>query len=165
MMKQHGIAVGMTADEFESGHWQRAILEADRQVQAEQDNRRQSMERQQQQQRVAQVCDKTPVETEMATSRRRLRRSSSATSLSEFRTKSNKIARISSAEEEEDEDEADMGRWSWRNMASQDARGELSVTTVKNAAWIRKRVPNNGGEVCARLVEELMAGLEDEDEF
>ncbi|KAF9359797.1 hypothetical protein BGX34_008132 [Mortierella sp. NVP85] len=164
MMKKHGIAVGMTADEFESGHWQRAILEADRQVQAEQDNRRRSMERQQQQQpqRVAQVCDETSVETEMATSRRRLRRSSSTASLSEFRTKSNKIARISS----EEEDEANMGpRWSWRDMARQDASGELSVTTVKNAAWIRKRVPNNGGEVCARLVEELMAGLEDEDEF
>lgn len=44
MMIKHGLPVEMTAEEFETGLWQRSILEADRLTQEEQAGRKQFME-------------------------------------------------------------------------------------------------------------------------
>ncbi|KAF9986817.1 hypothetical protein BGZ75_001364 [Mortierella antarctica] len=182
MMINHGLSVEMTAEEFETGQWQRSILEADRQAQEEREGRRLHDESCEEDEDAgshsssngidragslstdeASLPSKSLAESvnmgELATampvsrsSRRRSRRSSSVTSLSAFRPKGVKMARLSPAAEDEDEEE---GRLGTLNLEEEEKMREPAV-------WFERRIPNNGGEVCARLVQEFMAQLEEE---
>ncbi|KAF9947687.1 hypothetical protein BGZ72_010361 [Mortierella alpina] len=183
MMVNHGLSVEMTAEEFETGQWQRSILEADRQAQEEREGRRLHDESCEEDEDTtnnssSNTMDGTgrllasetslPAKSlaesvnmgELATatpgsrsSRRRSRRSSSVTSLSAFRPKGVKMARLSPAAEDEDEEEEE-GR-----LGTLKLDGDEEVR--EPAVWFERRIPNNGGEVCARLVQEFMAQLEE----
>jgi len=184
MMINHGLSVEMTAEEFETGQWQRSILEADRQAQEEREGRRLHDESCEEDNGDAgssinsnnnnnnnnnNSSDGLPPKSlaesvnmgELATampvcrsSRRRSRRSSSVTSLSSFRPKGVKMARLSPAAEDVDEDE-DEGRLGTLKLDEDEKVREPAV-------WFERRIPNNGGEVCARLVQEFMAQLEED---
>jgi len=184
MMINHGLPVEMTAEEFENGHWQRSILEADRQAQDEKEGRRLHMEscsEDSQDDEDEESTSITPADSqkdrislaesvnrgELAKAEpislgRRTRRSSSVTSLSAFRPKGPKMARLSPVGD--DDDQPSSGS---EDAASADSllpiEAELEKTYVP-AVWFERRIPNNGGEVCARLVEEFLARLEEEDE-
>ncbi|KAF9939285.1 hypothetical protein BGZ65_010894 [Modicella reniformis] len=157
MMKNHGLAVGMSAKEFELGHWQRAILEADRMKQQQKQLEASGSHQHQQQQQEEEDIE-LDVEIEMMRTRRR------RSSLSVFRTKGSKIARLTSPPMDDDNDELIQMK-----AAQIERGGKSSYTTTATATAggdgmrFRKRIPNNGGEVCARLVEEFMAQLEDEE--
>ncbi|KAF9947735.1 hypothetical protein BGZ70_002536 [Mortierella alpina] len=191
MMINHGLSVEMTAEEFETGQWQRSILEADRQAQEEREGRRLHDESCEEDNEDAgshinnnrsnnsnsssssddlvrtgeegSLPPKSLAESvnmgELATampvsrsSRRRSRRSSSVTSLSSFRPKGVKMARLSPAAEDEDEEEGRLGT----------LKLDEEEKVREPAVWFERRIPNNGGEVCARLVQEFMAQLEEE---
>lgn len=150
MMKRHGLPVEMTAEEFETGHWQRSILEADRQAQEEREGRRLFME----------SCEEDNDEDEdekpealqvvsvpLTTKANGRRRSASVASLSAIRPKANKMARLTMTDEVEEEEESNA-------MPSKHTEPEY----IK-PVWFERRIPNNGGEVCARLVEEFMDQL------
>ncbi|KAG0362364.1 hypothetical protein BGZ54_008655, partial [Gamsiella multidivaricata] len=182
MMVNHGLPVEMTAGEFETGHWQRAILEADRQANEEREGRRLFMESSEEDNNASQlnkvipelcVSPMTPMapavvplsmvteaeeqEPRMSGTRRRSRRSSSVASLSAFRPKGPKMARLSTA-------------GVWGKYSSPVERGVSALPrmmeeggsprTPGSTVWFERRIPNNGGEVCARLVEEFMAQVE-----
>lgn len=178
MMINHGLSVEMTAEEFETGQWQRSILEADRQAQEEREGRRLHDESCEEDEdassnsnggtgllstseapqpskslaesvNMGELATATPISR---SSRRRSRRSSSVTSLSSFRPKGVKMARLSPAAEDEDEEE---GRSGTLKLDEEEKVREPAV-------WFERRIPNNGGEVCARLVQEFMAQLEEE---
>ncbi|KAF9286096.1 hypothetical protein BGZ68_003257 [Mortierella alpina] len=178
MMINHGLSVEMTAEEFETGQWQRSILEADRQAQEEREGRRLHDESCEEDEdassnsnggtgllsrseapqpskslaesvNMGELATATPVS---CSSRRRSRRSSSVTSLSSFRPKGVKMARLSPAAEDDDEEE---GRSGTLKLDEEEKMREPAV-------WFERRIPNNGGEVCARLVQEFMAQLEEE---
>ncbi|KAF9141576.1 hypothetical protein BGX30_004539 [Mortierella sp. GBA39] len=183
MMINHGLPVEMTAEEFENGHWQRSILEADRQARDEKEGRRLHMEscsedshddEEKEKQDDKQTTRKDVVSLAESVNRgelakaepislgRRTRRSSSVTSLSAFRVKGPKMARLSPVGDDDDKSST---------LENKDQEGkplpliesELEKAYVP-AVWFERRIPHNGGEVCARLVEEFMARLEEEDE-
>ncbi|KAF9934275.1 hypothetical protein FBU30_002693 [Linnemannia zychae] len=191
MMINHGLPVEMTAEEFENGHWQRSILEADRLAQEEREGRRLHMEScseddEHSQQDTEENVDNEPTEVTNTSQKDtvslaepistqestdiesisldrqiRRRRSSSVTSISAFRIKGHKIARLSPVEDEES--------LSLSSLAGEVSTPALEAATAPEktfvpAVWFEKRIPHNGGEVCARLVEEFMARLEEEDE-
>lgn len=155
MMKKHGIPVGMTAEEFESGQWQRAILEADRQVQVEQERRQKAMNitmTETDETRGVVVCD-----SDRSTSSRRRRRTLSVSSMADVGPKGPKMARMSEdagSDSERVEKEVAALSQQYLHVCGSESKG----------VWIRKKVPNNGGEVCARHVEDFLAQL-DEDEW
>ncbi|KAF9569229.1 hypothetical protein EC968_002637 [Mortierella alpina] len=182
MMINHGLSVEMTAEEFETGQWQRSILEADRQAQEEREGRRLHDESCEEDEDASSnssridtdrtgalsttgevalpskslaesvnMGEQAPAMPGSRSGRRRSRRSSSVTSLSAFRPKGAKMARLSPAAEDEDEEEGRLGTL------------KLDEEKVREpAVWFERRIPNNGGEVCARLVQEFMAQLEEE---
>ncbi|KAK3839978.1 MAG: hypothetical protein J3R72DRAFT_369920 [Linnemannia gamsii] len=185
MMINHGLPVEMTAEEFENGHWQRSILEADRQAQDEKEGRRLHMEscsEDSQDDEDEESTSITPTtdsqkdgislaesvnrgelaKAEPISLGRRTRRSSSVTSLSAFRPKGPKMARLSPVGDDDDQSSSGL-----EDAASADSlppiEAELEKTYVP-AVWFERRIPNNGGEVCARLVEEFLARLEEDDE-
>lgn len=185
MMINHGLPVEMTAEEFENGQWQRSILEADRQAQDEKEGRRLHMEScsedshdddEQQQDDKDNETDPTSQEDvislaesvnrgELAKAEpislgRRTRRSSSVTSLSAFRVKGPKMARLSPVGDDDDQSSL-LEEEVTEPLPPIEA--ELEKAYVP-AVWFERRIPHNGGEVCARLVEEFMARLEEEDE-
>ncbi|KAG0265654.1 hypothetical protein BG011_004253 [Mortierella polycephala] len=158
MMLNHGLPVEMTAEEFEDGKWQRSILRADRMAQEEKEGRRRFMESCQVGQSEDTLSSTTsalsiPSSTspsssgdrnECVTLGRRSRRSSSVSSLGTFMNpKGSKMMRLSPVE---------------------DVLSEREETYVP-AVWFERRIPNNGGEVCARHVEEFMAQLEESAEM
>jgi hypothetical protein len=192
MMVNHGLPVEMTAEEFENGQWQRSILEADRQAQEEKEGRRLHMEscsedsqdddedhKKQGQKKTVDVTPTTAdsrkdmvslaesankgelAKAESISLGRRTRRSSSVSSLSAFRPKSSKVARLSPVNDDDQASEVEG------NISSADllppVEAELEKAYVP-AVWFERRIPHNGGEVCARLVEEFMARLEEDDE-
>ncbi|KAG0211240.1 hypothetical protein BGX28_008307 [Mortierella sp. GBA30] len=182
MMINHGLPVEMSAEEFETGHWQRSILEADRQAQEEREGRRLHMESCEEEDMDAEgetlnstatgmkataaskekmslagsVHGDEMVETTNSISlrRRRSRRSSSVTSLSAFRPKPSKMARLTPPTEADEVKSQER-----QNEVQEEIEGEKAR---EPAVWFERRIPNNGGEVCARLVEEFMAQLEEE---
>ncbi|KAF9185470.1 hypothetical protein BGZ51_002643 [Haplosporangium sp. Z 767] len=160
MMLNHGLPVEMTAEEFENGQWQRSILRADRMAQEEKEGRRRFMESCQVVQGEDMLSSTTltlpmssPSSSSAASSSdkdkcvtlgRRSRRSSSVSSLNAFKNpKGSKMMRLSPVE---------------------DVLSESEETNVP-AMWFERRIPNNGGEVCARHVEEFMAQLEESTEI
>ncbi|KAG0203251.1 hypothetical protein BGX33_009226 [Mortierella sp. NVP41] len=192
MMINHGLPVEMTAEEFETGQWQRSILEADRQAQDEKEGRRLHMEscsedshdehenheeEQEEEEVVAPITDSHHhkdgillaesvnrgelAKAEPISLGRRTRRSSSVTSLSAFRVKGPKMARLSPAVE--DDDDQPSGPEDVKGESLGPIEAELEKAYVP-AVWFERRIPHNGGEVCARLVEEFMARLEEDDE-
>ncbi|KAG0380030.1 hypothetical protein BGX24_010540 [Mortierella sp. AD032] len=185
MMINHGLPVEMTAEEFENGHWQRSILEADRQAQDEKEGRRLHMEscsedsqddEDEESTSITPTTDSQKDRISLAESvnrgelakaepislGRRTRRSSSVTSLSAFRPKGPKMARLSPVGDDDDQSSSGL-----EDATSADSlppiEAELEKTYVP-AVWFERRIPNNGGEVCARLVEEFLARLEEDDE-
>ncbi|KAF8927386.1 hypothetical protein BGZ58_010425, partial [Dissophora ornata] len=169
MMINHGLAVEMTAEEFETGHWQRAILEADRQAEEEKEGRRLHMEsccsekdtvvaHQEKEEQVDVVVETVLVPSSLG---RRSRRSASVSSMSAFRPKAAKIARLSPVDDDlENSDEGVMGQLVLGSSTSTENKNE-EVVVATRAVWFERRIPNNGGEVCARLVEEFMAQLDE----
>ncbi|KAG0239458.1 hypothetical protein BGW41_007640 [Actinomortierella wolfii] len=173
LMMRHGLPVEMTAEEFETGQWQRSILEADRMVQEEREGRRRHMES---------LCS-TPIaenvkdlastscsalmtavgsltesvnNNEFAESNpktRRTRRSASVTSLAEVLGRPKKIRKLPPSLEEGEE------------QNGQDKTTTLLVeensTSPSAAGWFERRMADDGGEVCCRLVEEFMAQLDE----
>ncbi|KAF8945295.1 hypothetical protein BGZ47_002927 [Haplosporangium gracile] len=184
MMVNHGLPVEMTAEEFENGQWQRSILEADRQAQEEKEGRRLHMEscsedshddeEQQQDNDKGQTTHKDVISLAESVNRgelakaepislgRRTRRSSSVTSLSAFRVKGPKMARLSPVGDDDDQPSIREDR-DREEVPLPPIEAELEKTYVP-AVWFERRIPHNGGEVCARLVEEFMARLEEDDE-
>ncbi|KAF9433357.1 hypothetical protein BGZ76_009565, partial [Entomortierella beljakovae] len=198
MMNNHGLAVEMTQLEFESGQWQRAILETDRQVEEEKEMRRsfaescRFVEEVVEESIVEEVVEDAeeeiePVEKatnlrnaiEMSSSetkyvskmelKRRPGRSGSVTSLSEFRSKGTKMARyLEYSESDEDEDNVEQVEKS-AGMTLADITPSASVSPKEEkqqekgfmmpSVLFKRRIPNNGGEVCARLIEEFMGRL------
>ncbi|KAI1296064.1 hypothetical protein EDD11_007612 [Mortierella claussenii] len=182
MMKNHGLPVEMTAEEFETGHWQRAILEADRQSEEEKEGRRlfedscssgenscgddddlevdvqsvgkkQIRDAEESLRRMMTTMEEnaSSVATvqKRGTPTRRSRRSSSVGSIAEmFRPKGSKMARLSPVDDNGDEEDAEE-------------TNSTQVADVPKKAWFERRIPNNGGEVCAKLVEQFMAQLEE----
>ncbi|KAF9156620.1 hypothetical protein BG015_003588 [Linnemannia schmuckeri] len=183
MMINHGLPVEMTAEEFENGQWQRSILEADRQAQEEKEGRRLHMEscsedshdeEEQQQHKDEELTTHADVislaesvnrgelaKAEPISLGRRTRRSSSVTSLSAFRVKGPKMARLSPVGN--DDDQSSTEEKDREEVPLPPIEAELEKTYVP-AVWFERRIPHNGGEVCARLVEEFMARLEEDDE-
>ncbi|GJJ74452.1 hypothetical protein EMPS_06810 [Entomortierella parvispora] len=198
MMINHGLPVEMTAEEFETGNWQRSILEADRQATEEREGRRlfmescEASEAEQEDEEVSTVtpaltlaesvnmgelAEPEPLVNAMSGSRRRSRRSSSVTSLSAFRPKGPKMARLTPPTEEAPQEKNQQHAPSHcpssaattalttvhtppatEDEASEDA--ELEKAYVPSV-WFERRIPHNGGEVCARLVEEFLFKLTD----
>lgn len=200
MMINHGLPVEMTAEEFETGNWQRSILEADRQATEEKEGRRlfmESCEASEAEQEDEEISLSAPVQPStqmslaesvnkgelahlephvntMGGNRRRSRRSSSVTSLSAFRPKGSKMARLTPPTEDtplEEDQQHSLKHGSISESlttvhtppATED---EASETTELEKAfvpyvWFERRIPHNGGEVCARLVEEFMSKLKD----
>ncbi|KAG0313044.1 hypothetical protein BG000_006038 [Podila horticola] len=151
MMKRHGLPVEMTAEEFETGHWQRSILEADRQAQEEREGRRLFMEscEEDNDEDEEDEVTQTPVEVVVSSTKvNGRRRSASVASLSATRPKASKMARLTVTDEREEEKEA--------NEATPSKHTEPEYI---KPVWFERRIPNNGGEVCARLVEEFMDQL------
>ncbi|KAF9551858.1 hypothetical protein EC957_004181 [Mortierella hygrophila] len=183
MMINHGLPVEMTAEEFENGHWQRSILEADRQARDEKEGRRLHMEscsedshddEEEEKQDDKQTTRRDVVSLAESVNRgelakaepislgRRTRRSSSVTSLSAFRVKGPKMARLSPVGDYDDQSST-LEDKSQEEKPLPLIEAELEKAYVP-AVWFERRIPHNGGEVCARLVEEFMARLEEEDE-
>ena len=200
MMINHGLPVEMTAEEFETGNWQRSILEADRQATEEKEGRRLFMESCEASE-VEQDDDETsvvvpaqsstllslaesvnkgelaqpePLVNAMSDSRRRSRRSSSVTSLSAFRSKGAKMARLTPPTEDaplEDDQQHSLKHCSAQKSSTTVHTPPATEDEASEAAelekayvpyvWFERRIPHNGGEVCARLVEEFMAKLVD----
>ncbi|KAF9101579.1 hypothetical protein BGX27_011407 [Mortierella sp. AM989] len=182
MMNNHGTAVEMTSEEFESGLWQRAILEAERQVEEEKEGRRSFMEscgltnddNDNSGETSIELALREPIEMQAETEsvvslmdqqqqicRRRTRRSASVTSLSEFRPKGAKMARLM---EQCSEDE---GVEKFTNVAALpliDEAEKQDKAYVPSSVWFKRRISNNGGEVCARLIEEFMVQLDEYEE-
>ncbi|KAG0022856.1 hypothetical protein BGZ82_010891 [Podila clonocystis] len=146
MMKRHGLPVEMTAEEFETGLWQRSILEADRQAQEEREGRRLFMESCEEDNDEDDEETQAPVEVVSVLSAKAngRRRSASVASLSAIRPKANKMARLTVTDEAGEND----------TQSSKHTEPEY----IK-PVWFERRIPNNGGEVCARLVEEFMDQL------
>ncbi|KAG0350469.1 hypothetical protein BG005_010018 [Podila minutissima] len=146
MMKRHGLPVEMTAEEFETGHWQRSILEADRQAQEEREGRRLFMEscEENDEDEEEEETQAAPVEVVSVPSTKSngRRRSASVASLSAIRPKASKMARLTVTDEAEEDD----------------TKSSHEPEYIK-PVWFERRIPNNGGEVCARLVEEFMDQL------
>ncbi|KAG0255080.1 hypothetical protein DFQ27_006474 [Actinomortierella ambigua] len=184
LMMRHGLPVEMTAEEFETGQWQRSVLEADRIVREEREGRRQHMAS------LSSTPTPTPTveETEAINAikalpspppttfdslaesvnnnefaeaqpkTRRTRRSLSISSLVEVQGKPKKMRKLSvsltkrSFQEEEEE---------------QDGSTSISSLVVEGlglpsaSGWFERRMADDGGEVCSRLVEEFMAQLEE----
>ncbi|KAF9579580.1 hypothetical protein BGW38_004106 [Lunasporangiospora selenospora] len=161
MMQSYGLPVEMTAEEFETGHWQRSILEADRQYMAREAarSRKTTLE--------AAAQETKSVISEMKRTRRQ--RTESVSSMSAFQPRAHKMARLSPIEgeevevevegEEEEEFRVDLGR---RNVPKAEEIIGMSGPSMSLPLEDR-RIANNGGEVCARLVEEFMAQLEEDD--
>ncbi|KAF9352508.1 hypothetical protein BGX26_009692 [Mortierella sp. AD094] len=185
MMNNHGLAVEMTQEEFETGRWQRAILEAGRQVEEEKEGRRLFMELNSNSDSSGcgdetsfEVALRGPIEMQAETetesvSQRRRRRTESVTSLSDFRPKGAKMARL--LEQDSDSDDvvaATTTAVTCTSVADMTPPSSLSLPlSLKQekafnmpSVWFKRRIPNNGGEVCARLIEEFMAQLEDYEE-
>ncbi|KAF8984813.1 hypothetical protein BGZ46_006926 [Entomortierella lignicola] len=111
--------------------------------------------------------------------RRKNRRSLSVTSLSEFQPKGAKMARLieqdSDGEDVVEVDNVTMPRRMSTTIAdisprlslspchsSDSNEGIISGSSNKEEmplGWFKRRIPNNGGEVCARLIQEYMAQL------
>ncbi|KAG0279249.1 hypothetical protein BGZ95_001838 [Linnemannia exigua] len=185
MMINHGLPVEMTAEEFENGQWQRSILEADRQAQDEKEGRRLHMEscsedsqddEDEESTSITPVADSQKHGISLAESvnngelakaepislGRRTRRSSSVTSLSAFRPKGPKMARLSPVGDDDDQPTSGL-----EDAISADSLPPIEAELEKAyvpAVWFERRIPNNGGEVCARLVEDFLARLEEDDE-
>lgn len=136
----------MTAEEFETGHWQRSILEADRQAQEEREGRRLFMEscEENDEDEEEEETQAAPVEVVSVPSTKSngRRRSASVASLSAIRPKASKMARLTVTDEAEEDD----------------TKSSHEPEYIK-PVWFERRIPNNGGEVCARLVEEFMDQL------
>ncbi|KAG0081486.1 hypothetical protein BGZ90_007945 [Linnemannia elongata] len=184
MMINHGLPVEMTAEEFENGQWQRSILEADRQAQDEKEGRRLHMEScsedsHDDDEEVKQDDEKQTTrgdvvslaesvnrgelaKAEPISLGRRTRRSSSVTSLSAFRVKGPKMARLSPVGDDDDQTST-LESKDQEEEPLPPIEAELEKAYVP-AVWFERRIPHNGGEVCARLVEEFMARLEEDDE-
>ncbi|KAG0071656.1 hypothetical protein BGZ89_009933 [Linnemannia elongata] len=184
MMINHGLPVEMTAEEFENGQWQRSILEADRQAQDEKEGRRLHMEScsedsHDDDEEVKQDDEKQTTrgdvvslaesvnrgelaKAEPISLGRRTRRSSSVTSLSAFRVKGPKMARLSPVGDSDDQSST-LESKDQEEEPLPPIEAELEKAYVP-AVWFERRIPHNGGEVCARLVEEFMARLEEDDE-
>ncbi|KAH7052835.1 hypothetical protein BKA57DRAFT_391106, partial [Linnemannia elongata] len=184
MMINHGLPVEMTAEEFENGQWQRSILEADRQAQDEKEGRRLHMEScsedsHDDDEEVKQDDEKQTTrgdvvslaesvnrgelaKAEPISLGRRTRRSSSVTSLSAFRVKGPKMARLSPVGDGDDQSST-LESKDQEEEPLPPIEAELEKAYVP-AVWFERRIPHNGGEVCARLVEEFMARLEEDDE-
>ncbi|KAF9123479.1 hypothetical protein BGW39_008929 [Mortierella sp. 14UC] len=192
MMINHGLPVEMTAEEFENGQWQRSILEADRQAQDEKEGRRLHMEScsedsqddddSQEQEEAKDVKSSTAsadsrkdgislaesvnrgelAKVEPISLGRRTRRSSSVTSLSAFRPKGPKMARLSPVGDDDDQTPPGVEDDATTVDLLPPIEAELEKAYVP-AVWFERRIPHNGGEVCARLVEEFLARLEEED--
>ncbi|KAF9416662.1 hypothetical protein BGZ94_010160 [Podila epigama] len=163
MMKRHGLPVEMTAEEFENGHWQRSILEADRQAQEEREGRRLFMEscdeeddhEEKREPKVTPVNgdeEKVSMDSIAMSSTKRRKRSESISSLSASQSvKAGKMPRLDMMDEVKE-----------AGVSSEKCH---EVTLLPEAAkpapavWFERRIPNNGGEVCARLVEEFMDQL------
>lgn len=151
-MKRHGLPVEMTAEEFETGHWQRSILEADRQAQEEREGRRLFMESCEEDNDEDEDEDEKPevsqtLSVPLTTRANGRRRSASVASLLTTRPKANKMARLTVTDKVEEEEE---------NNAKPSKHTEPEYI---KPVWFERRIPNNGGEVCARLVEEFMDQL------
>ncbi|KAF9909424.1 hypothetical protein EC991_008563 [Linnemannia zychae] len=186
MMIDHGLPVEMTAEEFENGQWQRSILEADRQAQDEKEGRRLHMESCSEDSQDDEEAEKV-APTDATDSRkdgislaqsvnkgelakaepislgRRTRRSSSVTSLSAFRPKGPKMARLSPIGDDNDQTSSKAVEGASTADSLPPIEAELEKAYVP-AVWFERRIPNNGGEVCARLVEEFLARLEEDEE-
>ncbi|KAF9178757.1 hypothetical protein BGZ51_007522, partial [Haplosporangium sp. Z 767] len=240
LMMNHGLPVEMTAEEFETGLWQRSILEADRLDQEEKEGRRLSslensrdndnnsqvhdipgessqcspsdrlrrrrsvgkMSALQQRQSKAKSLAESVNMAEMARggpisppvdydedpplmSPARSRRSASITSLSSATMKSKrnsaddktKQARLEAVADTHDEHDGCHGNMQNQQAAacqqqqqqqhqvdeavrnsdeSQDEEDVIPKALKAPAAWFDRRIPHNGGEVCARLIEEFM---------
>ncbi|KAG0049045.1 hypothetical protein BGZ83_006121 [Gryganskiella cystojenkinii] len=184
MMINHGLPVEMTAEEFETGHWQRSILEADRQATEEREGRRLFMESCEEDNvsedegvkseiksikvpKETTSTDKVMVDvprTEPTRSgTRRSRRSSSVSSLSEYSPKASKMARLSPPTESSHSNAAIAKTAPILTSTTAVAVG-TSTTELEKAyvpsVWFERRIPHNGGEVCAKLVEDFMAKWE-----
>ncbi|KAF9998024.1 hypothetical protein BGZ80_007142 [Entomortierella chlamydospora] len=186
MMNNHGLAVEMTQEEFESGRWQRAILEADRQAEEEKEGRHLFLELNSNS--GSGSCSgetsfevalggsiemQAKAETEsislMEKHQRRRRRTESVTSLSDLRPKGIKMARFL----EQDSDSGDHADFvsatdvTCTSVADMTPPSSLPLSLTQEEAfkiplvWFKRKIPNNGGEVCAKLIEEFMAQLED----
>ncbi|KAF8932491.1 hypothetical protein BGZ52_010054 [Haplosporangium bisporale] len=154
MMKRHGLPVQMTAEEFETGHWQRSILEADRQAQEEREGRRLFMEscEEDNDEDEDEKPDASQTQTQtlsvpLTTKANGRRRSASVASLSTIRPKANKMARLTVTDKVEEEEESNAKPC------------KHTEPEYIKPVWFERRIPNNGGEVCARLVEEFMDQL------
>ncbi|KAF9898293.1 hypothetical protein BX616_004236, partial [Lobosporangium transversale] len=168
MMRKHGLPVEMTADEFEDGHWQRAILEADRQKQEEIEECRR--------------YEKEGCNIISSSSSKRSRcRSTSVSSLSTFGPKGPKMVRLSPPVEEEGEEteertsltlnilddrseNSDRHKHSDNNGNNNNSNnnGGNDSNNYNNQIINRKKwIPNNGGEVCAQLIEKFMEQLQE----
>jgi L-arabinokinase len=217
MMIKHGLPVEMTAEEFETGLWQRSILEADRLAQEEKEGRKQFME-----ERAATAaaltigCDgggennRLPGSTASSGGPMIRRKRSSSFNTHQFRaSKARSLAEsVNMAElarggpispHGEDEDNPPL-------LSPARSRRSVSISTLSSATlpsknhssnvkesemmeelgrlecgddddddddrngcvlgigggvssgsgWFERRIPHNGGEVCARLLEEYM---------
>ncbi|KAF9978039.1 hypothetical protein BGZ73_003966 [Actinomortierella ambigua] len=180
LMMRHGLPVEMTAEEFETGQWQRSVLEADRIVQEEREGRRQYMAS------LSSTPTPTPATEDVDTTTnappspatssdslaesvsnnelveaqpktRRTRRSSSISSLAEVQEKPKKMRKLSSslAESSVPEEEEAAGSTSMSSLVVE----ELGLPSANG--WFERRMADDGGEVCSRLVEEFMAQLEE----
>ncbi|KAG0333713.1 hypothetical protein BG004_000725 [Podila humilis] len=173
MMKRHGLPVEMTAEEFETGHWQRSILEADRQAQDEREGRRLFMESceednadEEEHEQASQphtktdsdVTAATPLQTPGTAKMNGRRRSASVASLTVTRPKAYKMARLRVTEETEEE-EREQKQQIQENGDELEALPRDGHEEHEPAVWFERRIPNNGGEVCARLIEEFMDQL------
>ncbi|KAG0329043.1 hypothetical protein BGZ99_003673, partial [Dissophora globulifera] len=190
MMVNHGLAVEMTAEEFETGHWQRAIIEADRQAEEEKEGRRLHMEscctNEAADAAIAEtvtvvtrskaaVVGESPVAGEMVTTGtllgRRSRRSDSVSSLSASKPRGLKMMRLSPSVEDavssdDSDDRQSVVHWVTRHGDNVQAEtktqdSKVAPQAVAATAWFDRHIPNNGGEVCARLVEEFMAQMDE----
>ncbi|KAF8925904.1 hypothetical protein BGZ58_000382 [Dissophora ornata] len=207
LMINHGLPVEMTAEEFETGHWQRSILEADRLAQEEKEGRRLNLKT---------FHDEEDVEggdTEEALGRNRcdgsLRRKSSRTYSNSLQRRASKAKSLA-----ESVNMAEMARGGpiSPNVYDDDipllsparSKRSTSISSLSSAtfpsrvgsvcstsgsvaaaatkivgpgvvvvdgqrdlqildqelqqptAWFERRIPHNGGKVCAQLVEEYV---------
>lgn len=216
MMIKHGLPVEMTAEEFETGLWQRSILEADRLTQEEKAGRKQFME-----ERAATAAaltagygggEKNSLQGVAVSNGEPLirRKRSSSFNTHQFRTskarslaesvnmaelarggpisphgedednppllspgrsrRSVSISTLSSAtlpsknhssNVKESEMMEELGRLEVGGGCDGEEDGDDCVQGVDSgvsseSGWFERRIPHNGGEVCARLLEEYM---------
>ncbi|KAG0353956.1 hypothetical protein BGZ54_001930, partial [Gamsiella multidivaricata] len=177
LMINHGLPVEMTAEEFETGLWQRSILEADRLAEEEREGsiasssstsslhrRASKVKSLAESVNMGEMARGGPIsppvndeDSPMLSPARSRRRSASISSLTSatIRSKVMNTAGNSSAGNGTDKS-ARVGNGS----AAADGRGQdlvmMESESPEPAAWFERRIPHDGGKVCAQLVEEYM---------